>query len=852
MEEKQSASFMEKVAEFIVDKRKAFFLVFIVAILYSASSVSKVNINNDITTYLPENTETRIGLTIMEEEFVTYGSAQVMVTNITYEQALKLQEQMEAIEGISAAEFDDSKDHYKDSKALYSVSFTDMADSEVSLQAMEELKEIIKNYDTYISSEVGKDDAAELQADMSVILVLAVIVIVIVLLFTSQTYMEVLVFLTVFGVAALLNMGTNYWFGTISFITNAIAVVLQLALAIDYAIIMCHRYMEERETKAAREATIVALSKAIPEISSSCLTTISGLIALMLMQLKIGFDMGIVLTKGILCSILTVFLLMPGLLMLFNKAMDKTKHKNFVPKITAWGKLVVNTRFVVPVVFLGVIIAGCYFSNKCPYAFDVGSIPRTKETVSSIADKKIAENFGKNNTLAVILPKGDYEKEKSILKRVEQFPMVTSCLGLANVELDDEHMLTDKLTPRKFSEFADIDIELADLLYSAYALNQENYGALVGDIETYEAPVIDVFLFLCEQMEKGYIVLDDEQTEDINELYDTLKDAKAQLEGENYSRLVLNINGDTESEETYEVLDDIRKIALEYYPDQVILAGNSTNARDLSESFQNDNMKISVMTVLFVAVILLFTFKSAGIPVLLVLTIQGSIWINFSVPYLTNSKMYFLAYLIVSSIQMGATIDYAIVITNRYMELKQYMKKKTAIIESLNQSFPTVLTSGSIMTVAGFLIGKMSSDPTISSIGTALGRGTLTSVVLVMSVLPQILLLGDAIIEKTAISLKRDHMKQIRSDMIKMNGHVRGYVTGFIDADVKGFMRGDLNARIETKTGEVIIEHIDLTKNVIESKEQAETQEAEYETAVSEEIQEDRKAERMVENDEQK
>ena len=847
MEEKQSASFMEKVAEFIVDKRKAFFLIFIVAVLYSVSSISKVNINNDITTYLPDDTETKKGLTIMEEEFITYGSAQVMVTNITYEQALKLQEKIEAIEGIGSAEFDDSEEHYKESKALYSVSFTDLVDSEVSQQAMKELKELIADYDCYISSEVGKDDAAELQADMSVILVLAVIVIVIVLLFTSQTYMEVLVFLVVFGVAALLNMGTNYWFGTISFITNAIAVVLQLALAIDYAIIMCHRYMEERETKAAREATIIALSKAIPEISSSCLTTISGLIALMLMQLKIGFDMGIVLTKGILCSILTVFLLMPGLLMLFNKAMDKTKHKNFVPKITAWGKLVVKTRFIVPVIFLAAIILGCYFSNKCPYAFDVGSIPRTKETISSIADRKIAESFGKNNTLAVIIPRGDYEKEKSILKRVEEFPMVTSCLGLANVELDDEHVLTDKLTPRKFSEFADVDIELADLLYSAYALSEENYGALVGDIETYEAPVIDVFLFLCEQMEKGYIVLDEEQTEDINELYDTLKDAKAQLEGERYYRLVLNINGDTESDETYEVLDEIRKIASEYYPEEVILAGNSTNARDLEESFQNDNMKISVMTVLFVAVILLFTFKSAGIPVLLVLTIQGSIWINFSFPYLTDSKMYFLAYLIVSSIQMGATIDYAIVITNRYMELKEYRKKKIAIIESLNQSFPTVLTSGSIMTVAGFLIGKMSSDPTIASIGTALGRGTLTSALLVMSVLPQILLLGDAIIEKTAISLKRDHMKQIRNDMIKMDGHIRGYVSGFMDADVKGFVKGDLNARVETKTGEIVIEDIDLTKNVIESKngngnekeEEIEVEGVEYQTAAAEEMQKD-------------
>ena len=206
---------------------------------------------------------------------------------------------------------------------------------------------------------------------LSIVLLVAAVVIVVVLLFTSKSYMEVPVYLIVFAVAAVLNMGTNFIFGTISFITKSIAVVLQLALAIDYAIIFCHRYMEERDNGLSpREADIAALSKAIVEISSSSLTTISGLIALMLMQLRIGFDMGIVLSKGIVCSMLCVFLLMPGLLMLFSGPIDRTRHRSLVPKINFWGKAIVRLRYVLPPVFLVVVVAGAVLSSRCDYVFD--------------------------------------------------------------------------------------------------------------------------------------------------------------------------------------------------------------------------------------------------------------------------------------------------------------------------------------------------------------------------------------------------------------------------------------------------------------------------------------------------
>ena len=804
MQEKRTESPMTKVARFIVDKRKAFYLVFIAAFVFCAASINKVQVNNDITSYLPAQTETRRGLTIMDEEFITLGSANVMVSNVTYQTALELSHKLEDIEGVSEVVFDSTEEHYKNSSALFTISFDGEETDPATVEAMNEVLSALDGYDVYSSTQIGRDVSASLQKEMTVILAIAAVVIVVVLLFTSKSYMEVPVYLIVFVAAAVLNMGTNFIFGTISFITKSIAVVLQLALAIDYAIIFCHRYMEERDNGLdPREADIAALSKAIVEISSSSLTTISGLIALMLMQLRIGFDMGIVLSKGIVCSMLCVFLLMPGLLMLFSGPIDRTRHRNLVPKINFWGKAIVRLRYILPPVFLVVVVAGAVLSSHCDYVFDANDTDFDNKPDWRIADEKVAETFGQKNTIAVLVPRGDYNKEKYILERVAQLPQVTQATGLANIEVEDGRMLTDEMTPRQFSELAGVDIELADLLYQAYGLSVEEYGAIFQDPDDYAVPLIDVFEFLLEQKDKGVVNLTGEQADKVDDLQEQLDVGLEQLRGEHWSRLVFIADVPTEGDETYALLDKIRAIAQEYYGDDVILVGNSTNAFDLASSFSGDNMKISILTALFVMVILLFTFKSAGLPILLVLTIQGSIWINFSVPVLTGTNLFFLSYLVVSSIQMGATIDYAIVITNRYLELKLEMERKQAAVEALSQSFPTILTSGTIMAVAGFLIGGISTDATIGSVGQTLGRGTVTSIILVMTVLPQLLMLGDALIERTAITLNRDRKQRFNQGTMRLDGHIRGHVSGFVDGEFKGVLHGSVDALIESKYQEL-------------------------------------------------
>lgn len=821
-EQKPKGSGMEKIATFIVDKRNLFFLLYAFALIFSIVATGWVNVENDITTYLPEDTETRQGLTVMNDNFVTYGTARVMVSNVTYETAENICSDLESIDGVTSVDFDDTTDHYKSASALFSVTFDGTTTDDISIHALHTIRDMLAGYDTYIDTEVGVDTSADLQSEMSVILVLAAIVIVLVLTLTSRSYAEVPVLIMTFGAAALLNMGTNFLCGTISFISNSVTVILQLALAIDYAIILCHRFSDEHETKDTREACIAALSKAIPEISSSSLTTISGLGALAFMHFGIGRDMATVLIKAILFSLLSVFTLMPGLLMVFSKKIDATRHKNLIPKITFLGKFDVATRFIVPPIFAVVVVVTAVLANKCPYCYSYTDLVTAKQSESQIAHQKIKNTFGVNNMVAVIVPTGDYDSERQLLKDLDSCAEVKSTQGLANIDAMDGYKLADALTPRQMSELAGLDYEVAEALYAAYAVDQNEYGKLISGLGDYKVPLFDMFMFLQREMKDGNITLDGDIQETLDDLFEQLNKAQLQLQSDKYSRLVVYLNLPEESGETMDFLDTMHALIAKYYSSDTYIVGNSTNVKDLSSSFGEDNMLISVLSALFVVIILLFTFKSAGLPVLLIVVIQGSIWINFSVPTIQHESLYFLGYLIVNSIQMGANIDYAIVISSHYTDLKKEMRPKEAIIAALNEAFPTIFTSGTILAVAGALIGVMTTNPVIAAIGTCLGRGTVISIVLVMAVLPQILLIGDTIVERTSFDVKvpvdLSRVNRTASGNMRVSGRVRGYVNGVIDAEIKGTLNGTLKASVTSGT---TIEPTKPDFYLPESKEQA-------------------------------
>lgn len=766
----------ERISAYIVNKRKAFMVFFILAAVFSVFSSSWVKVSNKLSDYLPESTKTKQGLDIMDENFTTFGTAKVMVNNIDYEKALELSTKLKEIAGVSRVDFYDKsdsdyenkniEDYYKDFAALYTISFEDVEDSKLVQEAIVKVREAVSAYDNVVYTTIDKDDARSLNEDMKVIGVLVVIIIVGVLIFTSQTYAEILIFMLTFAVAILLNVGTNFIFGRISFVTKAVGVVLQLALAIDYAIILFHRFMEERREFKAKHALISALAKAIPEISSSSLTTMAGMVALMTMQFRIGRDLGQVLLKSIIFSMISVFLFMPALIMMFEKWIKKSMHKSFVPNIEFLGKKILSVRFIIAAIFAVLLIGGIVLSGKTAYIFDPNSIKSDKKTEYIAAKEEIERHFGSSNILAVVIPKEDYIKEARLLEEISKVEGVKSVTGLANIEVgsEGEYVLTDSLKPRELAEIADVDIDLVKLVYRFYALKNEQYGAFINSIDSYKVPIINMVDFLYDQIENGGVEIDEDITENIEDIHKSITDARKQLESEKYSRFLVVWDRELEGKATFAAIDEVEGIAKSYY-NEVYVVGDSSSNYEISKSFGTDNLRISIITALLVGIILLFTFQSAALPFILVITIQGSIWVNFSLPYLANEPMFFLSYLIVSSIQMGATIDYAIVITGRYMVLREECESKNkAISRTLNEAFPTIITSGTIMAASGFVIGFLTSNATIASLGKTLGIGVLISMILVMFVLPVLLYLFDFTIDKTSFSKKNNEEESRKED----------------------------------------------------------------------------------------
>ena len=798
MEKKGGNQAMVKICGFIVDKRNLFFLLFGILIIFSAVSRNWVNVENSMSHYLPDSTETKQGLDLMEQEFITYGTCDVMVANVSYEQAESIGRKLEFVPGIFMVDFDDTEEHYFNGSSYYNVTFDYDEKDDQCLEALERVKEALGGYDYYLSTTLGDIEAELIAEEMNVIVVLVAFVVVTVLLLTSQAYAEVPVLLITFVAAAVLQMGTNFIFGTISFVSNSVTVVLQLALSVDYAIILLNRYKEEHAALESREAVIVALSKAIPEICGSSLTTIGGLIAMGFMQYKMGPDLSVCLIKSIFLALGSVFLLMPGVIMLFSKLMDSTRHKNFIPDIPFVGKFDYATRHIVAPLFVLVIIGAYTVSGRCPYVFGDSTITPPIQNNIQKTEELQTDNFGTSNMVALIVPAGDYEKEAKLLEELEACPEVDYTQGLANIEALDDYCLTDRLTPRQFSELIDLDYEVAELVYAAYAVNDEDYAKVVNGLPEYKVSLIDMFMFVHDEVEEGYVTLEDDLQDTLDEAYDAMNFAKNQLQGENYSRMLVFLTLPEESEETFAFLDRMHEIAEKYYPNErVLVCGESVSQYDLQKTFGRDNLVNNVVSILAVLVVLLFTFKSAGMPVLLIAVIQGCIWLNFSIPALQHDNIFFMSYLIVSSIQMGANIDYAIVIAGRYMELRKTYGRRQSIIDSMNQAFPTIITSGTMMVVAGFLIGKLTSNAAIFGIGKCLGRGTSISIMVTMFVLPQILLVGDKIIEKTAFVMNMPIRTKNVTGLMKVDGLVRGRIEGTVTGSMSAIVRGNVSAYVE-------------------------------------------------------
>lgn len=735
----------DKFAAFTVRYRWPMAILFLVLSIVCAVVIPFTKIVYDVSTYLPDESVSAVGLNVLKEEFDDKGMTYVILPDVTIAEAREIAEELAETEGVASVVFEPTASYNAENDtAMLTVMLTDYDSTPECFSTMQRLIKAGKPYNaTFLGqSAISYFTKQETEESILKIGVAIVVVILVMLLVTSKSYFELVPLLLSFGVAVLLNMGTNFLFNGISYISNLVSLVLQLALSIDYSVILMHRYMEERLSgKDPKVAAIEAQKKGVPEILSSSFTTIAGLCALMFMTMKIGAEIGLALAKGIVFSLFSVIFFMPALLVLFSKPLDKSRHKPFVPNITKPTKIILKARKIIAPVFIAIAIlagVGQFFST---YSFTMNGGAKLDEAKAVALEK----GFGTMNPLVVVLPNdGNCEKQHEVVDYVTSFDVVDSTV----IKIADGVYLTDSFTkeeaqaiiPAMLSSGTDAN-EQSDFAnnlavgYVGYAY--ERYcsdKALPADAKV---PLIDLLIYVSENKDLSAFI-----PEDFRGSLSQLSYAKQNLFGENYVRMTFNVNAGVEDKKAFELVAAL-KTGLKTYYDEFYLTGETVVCHDMSEYFPQDNLYIILFTLAFILIILFFTFRNALLPILLAFTIQGGIWINFVIPFLSGYPLCFIGYLIITAVQMGATIDYAIVLTNRYYALREKCDDKLqAMAESLNAVFPTIITSGVILTLTGFVLSVAASG-VVSAMGSLLGAGAALSMGIVLLILPSLLLVTE-------------------------------------------------------------------------------------------------------------
>lgn len=738
---------LNKFSAGIVKGRWICFGVFIALTIACVCLIPQIKVEYDLTTQMPQDSYTSEALDVLKREFDDKGMAYVCVVNIDSAEANDIAGELKELEGVANVTYVEQM-NFKNGKALYTVNLKDYDSTTECFDTIERIIDHLDNTsrESYLTGQSAYSYFTKAETEESILKIGVVIVILILamLIFTSKTYFEILLMLIVFAVAVAINMGTNVLFDGISYIANLVSLVLQLALSLDYMVVLLHRYMEERQSYDAKEATARALSKGIVEICSSALTTIAGLGSLLLMTMPIGVEIGLSLGKSIVASLLTVVFFMPALLVLLDKPLMKSKHRPFVPSIKRPAKAILKARWVIVPLFVVIVVLSCVGQLQNVYGFNYNG-------GSMILDAKeqIEPEFGTLNSLVVVVPKGNAEKERELANYISSFTdNVDSVNALSTIEIAEGLYLTDEFSRDDVSGLINSFVGDAGLPLPPDVITSMAQGLFDGYMTEHgitdpnaKVRVVDLLEYLASNDTYSALL------RDYATMLDSLIFAKANLESEHYSRLTFNVTSGIEGEATFKFIDEILVHIPDYY-EEFYITGESIACYDMESNFDEDNMLVCVCSLFFVLIILFFTFKNILLPLVLILAIQGGIWINFVFPFLLGNPVMFIGYLIITAVQMGATIDYAIVITNRYRTTRhKFLSRFDAMADAQNATFPTVLTSGLILTGTGFALSLLASG-TVAAMGSLLGIGTLVSLLIVIFVLPSLLLVTEKAVDK--------------------------------------------------------------------------------------------------------
>ena len=714
---------LRKIASSIVKRRLIVLILFLVLTVCSVFTIGKTVINYDFTEYLGKNTVTRSSLAINTREFGTTDLMTVMLKNAGKGIPEEITNGFSQLNGIMRASYDaaaDSKEMDGDRYDRINL-FLETDDAVAFVDVVRDfLRAHASGFEDYSLNGSAPQTLVvqeNIAREVPVAMIIAVIVVVGVLFLTSHSYIEPAIFGICLVVSILINMGTNFIFPSISFITFAVCAILQLALSMDYSIMLLHTFFEIRDSGVDdEEALILALERAFMPICSSSLTTIAGLVSLMFMSFTIGFDIGIVLSKGILISMLTVFTLMPALILLFRKPLRSTMHRTVPLGGRMLGKIAFIGRKVIPFALIAVILVSAVLQGKIEYTFT--------DVSTNMESSEVARVFGMTNQLILLFPArqedADFDHQREFIGELKKIEY----LGHPAVS-DVSSMVTTAEAAIKYYDVNDIGqmLSIPPIAASIYM------GALGFPTSVRGDVLID---------KAAGIMTDNAQ---VQELKATMDFAKRMFMSENYARMILLLDVPTYGDEAFKVIDEIRALLESFYPgEETGIAGNLMVSYDISNAFTSDMLNVNVITVVAILIVIFLSFRRLAAPVILVCVIQGAVWVNMGISVLTGSSIFFMCYLICLAIQMGATIDYGILLTTNYREKRLTLDKKDAITEAIKLSMPTIFTSGLILTVAGFAIGYVCSVYYIYSIGRLLARGTICSLVMILFLLPPMLI----------------------------------------------------------------------------------------------------------------
>lgn len=677
---------MEQLYRLIVKNPKKVILFFAAASVVSVVLFLCTGINYNMLDYLPAEANSTLALDKMNEEFdQPIPNLNIMVEDVTLPQALAIKERIAGAEYVSEVLWlDDALDirtplevqdaatvemYYKDGCALFMAT----AEDGRSQAAIANIREAVG---TCKISGIAADEAeamssATKEAVRSMMLLEPIIIVL--LFLATESWIEPIFYMLTMGAAILINLGTSFFLGEISFVTLAAAPILQLAVSLDYVVFLSHRFDDFKkggmEPKAAIRLAMLASGKSI---SASMLTTLFGFVALIFMKFRIGGDMGINLVKGVLMSFACAMIFLPALLLVGSGLIDRTRHRRLIPEFASLGGGILKIHLPVALLLAVMIVPACLGQQHNDFFYGTSE----KTAVGSEA-YEIEEKFGMTNTMVLLVPKGDSVKEQALCEELGKLDHVTAVLSYAAT-------VSNKI-PADF-----LDESIVSQFYS-----------------------------------------------------------------ENCARIILTADCAYEGSEAFTLVEQIRAAAESYYPGQTYTCGQSPNMYDMKVCVEEDNRTVNLITVISIYLILLGMTRNWFMPVLLILAIKCSIWINMSVPYFTGSKLSYLCYLIVSTVQMGATVDYAILLTDTYQERRLTLDKREAMRGTLGNVFSSILVSALTLALAGFCMAGASSNAILAGMGILIGRGAILSVVMVMLLLPTLLLWTDRIIPHTVLPFPR-------------------------------------------------------------------------------------------------